>query len=63
MHCHRRYDVMCKGSIRTNYAQRIAQANGRRMLNALISDADNRLRIYRQKLHAYRDTVQYKHND
>ena len=43
--------------IRTNYAQRIAQANGRRMLNALISDAHNRLRIYRQKLHGYRDTV------
>jgi hypothetical protein len=43
--------------IRTNYAQRIALANGRRMLNALISDAHNRLRIYRQKLHGYRDTV------
>jgi hypothetical protein len=35
--------------IRNNYAHRIAQANGRRMLNTLISDAHNRLRIYRQK--------------
>jgi hypothetical protein len=27
------------------------------MLNALISDVHNRLRIYRRKLHGYRDTV------
>ena len=43
--------------IRTNYAQQIAQSNGRRMLNVLISDAHNRLRIYRQRLYGYREAV------
>ena len=43
--------------IKTTLAQRIAQTNGRRMLNLLISDAHNRLRIYQQKLHGYRNSV------
>ena len=43
--------------IKTDLAQRTAQSNGRRMLNALISDAHNCLRIYQQKLHGYRSSI------
>ncbi len=43
--------------VRTNHAQQIAQSNGRRMLNVLISDAHNRLGMYRQRLHEYREAV------
>ncbi len=43
--------------IRTNHAQQITQSNDRRMLNVLISDAHNRLPIYRQRLHGSRDDV------
>ena len=43
--------------IKTILAQRIAQSNGRRMLNHLITDSHNLLRIYRQKMHGYRSSV------
>ena len=43
--------------LKTTYAQQIAQSNGRRMLNVLISNAHNRLRIYRHTLQEHRQTV------
>jgi hypothetical protein len=48
--------------VKSTFALHTAKANGRRMLNVLITDAHNRLRVYQQKFEEHRNAILTKTN-